>query len=429
MEKIRIKLWLWLKTTMFNATVGLVTLAVHLTANANEVIDLNWALKQSLNSNPVLQAYPYDIRISESNRVQVDQAPLPKLTLELENAAGGGDFNGLSQSDTTVSIGQLLERGNKQQFRQNVAKARTEQLHAEYTIDRLDVLTETARRYYEVLRLQEMTTYYEFYSKQQQQSVNKVQQLARAGSVGQADVSKLQLELAKTQAAQLQLHNKLQLAKHRLTTMWLSSTKFEHATGNLLNTPLIPSHSDISIAIENTPDYLVQQSRLSRAEQQLRLAKANGVTDIDVGIGVRHFAETDDQALVFNIAMPLAYRNPNRGNIAAAQARFERNQQQQDWTRQHLTLTMEDIQQRLSAIQIHTKTIRQQLLPQAQQLVDNTERGYRIGQYSILQWLDAQKTQFQLQRELITSYSQLHLGLLELQRLTGQSFISTKGTE
>ena len=60
------------------------------------------------------------------------------------------------------------------------------------------------------------------------------------------------------------------------------------------------------------------------------------------------------------------------------------------------------------------------LLPRSRKLIEDTRQGYLLGQYSVLQWTDAQAERFVLERELIDLYSAIYLLLLELERITGE---------
>ena len=56
-----------------------------------------------------------------------------------------------------------------------------------------------------------------------------------------------------------------------------------------------------------------------------------------------------------------------------------------------------------------------------------TERGYQLGRYSVLQWVDALRELYALQRELIEARTAIHLNLLELERITGQPLVANVG--
>ena len=393
---------------------------------AKEVLSLPKAFEQTLNFNADLQLFPYQVRSAEASKVQANLKPQAKVTLELENAFGNGDNTGLSQSETTLTLGQIIELGAKRKNRLRTADAKVDQLQKQYDLKRVDVLAETGRRYHDVLRLQSIGDSYNRYIQRAQKALKTIKNLARSGSVGQAHVSKINLEVARAKAAQKQISTQSSQAKRKLAMMWQDPVNFEIVEGDLTKIPTLPSQQQIAVKLETIPLIRLQQSQVELAQQRLQLAKANGTNDIDVGLGVRHLAETDDQALVFQFSMPIGQQNPNRGNILSAQTEYEQSQLQQSLMQKTMRLNLTERQQRLFSDHAHAATL-QQLLPQAEQLLKQTAKGYLHGQYSIMEWVDAQKTQFELEQESINTHSQIYLSLLELERLSGQSLLTLAG--
>ena len=389
-------------------------------------IDLNWALQQTLQKNAALKTYPYHLRISDAEILQAGQRPLPTLGLSIENVLGGGDYSDTKQAEFTLTLGQTLELGGKRESRIAVATAAMQQQQSEYELMRLDVLAETSRRYYQLLRIQLLQHWIKKRSQSEQQALGVIQQRARAGAAKQADVSKMQLRLSRSKAQALKLKGQLILAKSELTAMWLESPSFTTAKGNLLSLPAIPNTTRIneSVAelVNKSPLFMRQQTLQRLSDAEVQLARANGRVNLDVGVGLRHLEESGDQALVFDLSMPIPLSNPNRGRIAAAEANRELSFEQTKITRSQLQLSLLAIQQTLNNHHQHAGFITSKLLPQARQLLADVETGYRKGLYTVLQWVDAQVELFALERELIETHTLMYQQLLELERITGQAF-------
>ena len=389
-------------------------------ALAQEKMTLSRALNQTLQSNPTLQLYPYTVRMSEAGQLQAALRPNPTLNAEVENAFGSGDFNGLSQSAITLTLGQTIELGDKRLSRMNYATANTHNMQAKYELKRLAVLAETSRRYYDILRLQSIGTVYLTRVEQEKKALAVIKKRADAGAAGQADVSKMALRLARSKAQYQRLISALNVAKTRLSTMWLAEPDFKRVAGDIKHSPNLPDVMALNAAIEKTPAFLLQQAQQALMHSQLQLTRANGYSNATVGVGIRYLAETDDQALVFDVSIPLTLQNPNKGKISAANAAFEQSRQQTDIKRAGLKLALTEIQHSLMADTDYAALLNQQLLPQADQLLIDTIKGYQHGRYTVLQWVDAQNEQFELEHELIEIHHQLYLKLLDLEVLTGQ---------
>ncbi|BFM18021.1 TolC family protein [Maricurvus nonylphenolicus] len=394
-------------------------------ANAEATISLQQALQQTLQYNPALQAYPYLIRGAEAERLQASLRPTPTLSLEAENLAGSGDYSGSDEASYTLSLSQVIELGQKRQKRVALASAKERQLQNEYELTRLDTLAETSRRYYQVLRLQALQTSLTERIEREKNALSVIEHRVKAGAVGKADAAKMALRLAQSQARQQQLQLQWQQAKSNLTAMWLAEADFANATGNLLHAPNAPEQEHLLSALQASPAYMQQTALQRLADARLQLAQANGKTDVSVGLGIRQLESSNDQALVFSAAMPLAFSNPNRGRIAAAQAQRQWSQQRSELLQRQLQLSLNQIRQQLQSSLLQIDTLQSQLLPKAQQLLSATQKGYQQGRYSVLQWADAQAELFALKRQNIELHTQAFLQLLELERLTGQA-LNTK---
>lgn len=389
-------------------------------------IDLNWALQQTLEKNAALRTYPYHLRVSDAAILQAEQRPLPTLGISIENVLGNGDFKKSEQAEYTLTLGQTIELGGKRNSRVAVATAAMEKTQSEYQLTRLDVLAETSRRYYQLLRIQLLQSWIDRRKKSEQQALDIIQQRANAGVAKQADVSKIRLRLARSEAKSAQLTGQFALAKGQLAAMWMEAANFTVASGDLLSLPTVPRTTDINQSVvdwvNKSPTFIRQQALQRLADAEVQLARANAKVNMDIGIGLRHLEESGDQALVFDVSMPLAIRNPNRGQIAAAEANKALSSEQMDITRQQLQLSLLAIQQTLASQHQYATLITRELLPQARELLADVKKGYRLGRHTVLEWLDAQAERFNLERELIETHTLMYQQLLELERITGRSF-------
>jgi cobalt-zinc-cadmium efflux system outer membrane protein len=220
------------------------------------------------------------------------------------------------------------------------------------------------------------------------------------------------------------LQHQWQQAKSNLTAMWLAEADFTNATGNLMQAPNAPEQELLLSALQASPAYMQQTALQRLADAHLQLEQAVGSSDVSVGLGIRQLESSNDQALVFSASMPLAFHNPNRGRIAAAQAQREWSQQRSELQQRQLQLSLNQIRQQLRNALLQIDTLQTQLLPKAQQLLSATQEGYQQGRYSVLQWVDAQAELFALKRQNIELHTQASLQLLELERLTGQALNS-----
>ncbi|HET8807630.1 MAG TPA: TolC family protein [Methylophaga sp.] len=387
-------------------------------ANA-QVLTPAVAVEKTLLHSPALQSFPYQQRAIEADVIQAGLKPNPTLHADLENVFGTGNSRFLSGAELTLSLSQLIEMGDKRQQRINVANARMPALQQQYEVQRLDVVAQTLRHFYQALRLDALLEWNQQRIKQEQAALNVIEFRADAGAVGTADVLRMQLRLARSENQQKQLRNERQLAYQKLAANWAGTVDFDALTGELAVLPAVPETATLNEAISQTPAYL-QVHALSRLrEAQISLAEAQAEADITVGAGVRRLEGVNDNALVFSFSMPLQFHNRNQGNIARANAEYQQELQAMQLTVTQIELALAEIRIAMQNNLALSQSLKNDLQPIAKALLDSTAEGYELGQYSVLQWVDAQSELFAVERELIEAQTAVHLQMLELERLTG----------
>lgn len=81
------------------------------------------SVTKTIKNNPELLEYDYKIRAAGALIEQAEFSANPRVSAEIENFAGSGRLEGISNSQLTVSFSQLIELGDKRQLR---VKAATE---------------------------------------------------------------------------------------------------------------------------------------------------------------------------------------------------------------------------------------------------------------------------------------------------------------
>lgn len=389
-----------------------------------EVLTTAKAVEKTLRFSPALQQFPYQQRALEADALQAGLNPNPVLQADLENVFGSGNSRFLAGAELTLSLSQLIEMGDKRQQRIDVANAQVPVLQQQYEVQRMDVVAETLRDYYQALRLDAMLAWNQSRITEQQTAVDVIQRRARAGVVGDADVLRMQLRLSRAENRHQQLRNERELAYQKLAANWLGEVDFTELSGKLAVLPHLPDFSQLVSAIEQTPQYLRVQALSRLRTAQIALAEANAVADITVGAGIRRMEATNDNALVFSFSMPLQINNPNQGNIARANAMYEQELQEVALTNNQVIMALREIHMAMTNNTALVTALKTNLQPVAESLLASTAKGYELGQYGVLQWVDAQTELFAVERDIIEAQTAVHLQYLELERLSGNSLNS-----
>lgn len=384
-------------------------------------IDLPTAVSRTLAANPALQLYPYHVRALEGEAHQAGLTPNPTLHVDLENAFGTGGSRFLVGHDLTLSLSQVIELGQKRDKRVDIIDRKSLAVKHEYEIKRLDVIASMLRDYYQILRLQHLISWNTQRIEVEQVALSVIQRRASAGVVGKADVMRMQLRLAKSQAKHSELKAQHANSLKVLAANWVESPDFSKVSGDLNQTPTAPNMHVLNQAIQSTPDYLLTATQARISESQLALAQAESQANVTVGAGIRRLEATDDNALVFSFSMPLQWQDKNQGNITTAKAVYEESLFNQNLLKMRLEIILGRLHSSMLNNLHQLQLVDTNLRPIANSLLAEVKHGYQLGLYSVLQWVDAQDELFSIEHKRIEAQHAIHLQYLELERLSGSN--------
>lgn len=384
-------------------------------------IDLSVSVQRTLLSSPQLQLYPYHVRQLEAESLQAGLKPNPTVKVELEDAFGTGNNRLLSGYELTLSLGQVLELGDKRNRRVEIVDRKSAQTQSEFELNRLNVVANTMGDFYQVLRLQKLIAWNKMQIASEQAALNIIKRRAKAGVVGQADVMRMQLHLAKSKVMQAGLTAEHGQSLAILAENWAEKPDFEQVEGRLVPLPDLPTVAMLDRALNKMPAYLVSVAQTGVNEARLLLARANSKANVTVSAGIRRTEFNDDVGLVFSLAMPFQVNNRNQGNIASAQTQYQANLAKQDLLLKQFEIALHRIRILMQNNILQLERIETNLQPVATSLLEEVQTGYELGLYNVLQWVDAQDQLFSIQRDVIEAQHAVHLQFLELERLSGNS--------
>lgn len=377
------------------------------------------ALKRTLVQSPGLQLYPYQQRIHDAAAISAGQRPNPELNLELADVLGTGDSTGFKNAELTLSLSQLIELGNKRQQRLELTQWQSKLTAQQYQLDKVDALAATMRTFLQLLHQQALLQWTEQKMATEQHMLEVAKQRAKAGNVTDADVTRLELKVLQSRMEHKSLLAEKQVSLRLLASHWASQPDFKTVSGDLSLLPTLPVLADVLTQLQQAPElqWWLTQSRV--LDSQLQLAKALGQADLTLGAGIRRNEQSNDNAFVLQLSMPLTLENPNRGAVLAGEALAEQTKLQQQQTMQQLQLQTERTYLQLTQLSEHILDYQKAVIPLAQQLLEQMSAGYQQGVFDMTDLLSAQQEILLAKRNVIDLQYTLHLQLLELERLTG----------
>lgn len=388
-------------------------------------LTLRQALALALARNPALAAFSWDVRIGEARILQAGLRPNPEAGVEVEDVLGSGDFQGVREAQTTLALSQLVELGGKRAARVNAAKFARDLAGWDYETRRIEVFTQTAEAFVEVLNLQQRLALTEETVGLAEKAVEAVNKRVEAARTFAVEGTKAQVALASVQIERDQTQRALDAARQRLAANWGNSQpRFERVEGNLESTKSVPDLERLLERLRQNPDLARWATEMSQREANVKLEKARRVPDVTVGGGYRRLSGPEDNAFVAGVSIPLPFFNKNQGNIKEAEYQLAKASDEQRATELRVKTSLGQAWQRLAAAAAEVTALKGKVLPGAQQAFDTVSQYYTEGRLGYLEVLDAQRTLFASRSQYFRALSDYHQAVIAIERLIGEPLVS-----
>lgn len=388
-------------------------------AESSPTLSLQQVISKTMQHNPALLALGYAFD-AQAGRVQ--QAGLksnPELSLAVEDALGSGQFQGMDSAETTLGISWILE-GELRGERVQAEQAQTSVLETERDIQRLDAAASSARLYMLVLSLQARLQQAEQSVALARDVVKTLQQ--RADKTPAAEVARAKVELSRRLLELEDVEHELLVAKRQLVAQWgAMQVEFVRLDGALDQLPKVATYADLKNRLEQHPRLQSFATRERLAASQLALLNAQNKPQWRLSAGVKHLSESDDQALVASVAVPLTLFDRQQGRIKVAQANMAMNRAERDAQQMQMEVALYAAHQELLHSLHIANAYRQDILPALKTALTETRRAYDVGRYSYLEWQAVQREYLDAQSALMETSLAAQWQAIEIERLTGIS--------
>jgi len=388
----------------------------------NPTLSLQQAFTLTLARHPDMRRLPFQQAGLVAEAEVAAQKPAWLAGASLENALGTGDYRGIEDAELTLSLGSVLEPQVRRDARVGIVRSRLAGLDVEAEARRLDLLAEVARRYLDVLSLQEDARALQDMVTQRRNAAVAARRRVTAGASpsavqlgAEAAVARVELELERTRAA-------TQAANRRLALMW-GGDPVESVAGNLLILPVTPDFAPLASLLERTPELRRFAGEARLREARLQLAQSQGRPDMEWQVGLRRLEGSNDWALIGGLSVPLGSQRRAEPAIRAARAELDQLALEREAGELGLRATLVEAHGRL---QVDALTVRQTtdaILPRLERAERAAGNAYRAGALSYLEWPPLQAELLAARRERLAAAPDHHRALVGIQRLTAEPFV------
>lgn len=393
-------------------------------------LTLKQAAAAALAGSPDLKPFAFQ-RQAQSARIDAAALkPAPLFTSELENVLGSGRARGFDAAEATFSLSQLIETGGLRERRIEAARLGIDAIDLQHQSAQLDVLAEVSRQFVHVASDQEQLKLTRLATELAQRTVAEVRRRVQAARSPTVELHRARIVLARAEVEQEHAEHELITSRTRLAALWGAGTAdFGAVAGDLYQLPQDREYEVLSTQLATSPDWLRFATEARQRDADLRLAEARARSPFTVSAGVRRLQEDGDAALVAGLSLPLFGARTAQPAIAEARALRAGVESSAAAAKIKAETRLFELVQELRHSITEAAMLRDQVLPQMEQALRETEYAWQRGRYSTLEWVDAQRERVAVQRALIEAAANAHLFHAEIERLTAAASSVARGEQ
>lgn len=350
-----------------------------------EPVSLAQALTQGAEQSPRIAEAKAKAAAAEARARQAGASPNPELSVEVENFAGTGVFQGLRSTETTLAISQRIELGGKRSARVAVASSERDFAFLSFRAAEADLARDIRIAHAELRAAEDRAVLARENVGQALELARTARVLVEAGRDPPLRQLRAEAGLAEAQAEEARAFGEL-LAARRLLADLIGSNDTE-----LSATPLYDEAAPGALP-PATPSLDEQLAAAERdtAQARIRVARADAVPDVTASGGVRRINDGRETAFVAGFSIPLPFRDRNRGGIEAAQSDALAGEAALAQARLNARRAQHDARMLLGAADARVEALSGPSLAQAEEAVRLARIGYGAGKFGLLELLDAQ---------------------------------------
>jgi len=415
--------------TRFACAIVLLTSSPLVNAAHSQALTMETALRRALVASPRLGAAERDVGIARGQRIQSGALINPTVSYEQDNSFGSGPYRGTRSAESTLQISQLFELWGKRDARMAVGQAGLDAAAIERQAVRLEVLSETAIAFVNVLGLQRRIQILD----EQIEAIDKItpllQRRVEAGASSVAETGRAEVASALVKADRERVKSSLASARRELAVMMGDTAPaFSAVSGRLDASGRPPSFQSVVTAIDANPQLMRWKAVYAQRNAELLLARLKPYPDVNVSVGWRHYNDTGDNAVRLGISVPIPVFDQNQGNILSAQERLAKTRAERAANRNTLIVVAGRAYDSLQGALRELSILRTSGIPKARDAANAISEGYGQGRYSLLEMLDAQASLAQARLREQEAQQNFHVAVATIEGLVGNPFALARGS-
>jgi cobalt-zinc-cadmium efflux system outer membrane protein len=370
----------------------------------NRAFNRQDAIEYTLERHPILKAKKAKIRAVQAELEKLGLLLNPKFDLEIENFAGRGSSSGFGGSEITSEVSMELETFGKRSKRKNVGFLKYKLAMVEFEASQLEVANTVDRAFTTILEFKSMRGISEQNLLRAEKSLEIQKVLLNSGKNSRLDVSRSELALSEAREELIEVRGQERKAILNLSKAMGISSDGMIVTGSLTtsNDPLMKIGE---IEIYKHPLSLKAKILIKIAEAKKTLEEAKRVSNIEVGVGLHHSREMNENSAIAGLSIPLLLFNRNQGNIRASSEYIKEAEEKAIVVENLLKKQLDEIESELLTAREKLTEYDSSTVVTAQQAIADVNEAYAAGKASLFEALDAKRVLYRIEKGRLRAHA------------------------
>lgn len=384
-------------------------------------LSLQQTLGLTLKQHPSLNIFKFRQQALDGEQSMAAQSPSYQLGAELDNFAGNGQFSGFNDSELTVSLSSTIELGGKVDARLGVVKSKRSYTEVQKELQSLELLSETTRRFINLLAAQERVKLAEESLQLAQEAEKVTKRRSTLGATMKAEVQRAKASLIQAQLTLEKERSSQKILSANLSSMWNDQSSGNYtATGNLYNFGRVQSFEQLFLKVENNPSIKQFAAKERLKQSELALIETNNQSNLQWSVGLTRNQSTGDFGFTAGFSMDLFSESRNQGALKTALA--EKNEI--FVSRQTALLRMHDqlfnVYQNRKQSVYTVERLQKEIIPVLAATLKETQQAYQQGRYSYFEYVSARQELIAAKRKLIDAANAALIFGVAIEQLTAE---------
>lgn len=361
--------------------------------------------------------YDAEVQQVEGQVKQAGLGPNTKVYLQSEDLQPWAkNFDFPNQTEDYIYFGQTLEIDGKRGKRVNVARARLDVMKADRTLKINQLTGRVTLAYWNAVSQLRVADLLREDLKAVDEMVRYNKERVDAGAARGVDLLRMQIERDRLAISLEAAERDAQQARLELFRQ-AGIPQTDAPLTDSLETVATMEVREIGSVLEQRPDLTAARAAVRAAEADLRLQRANAIPDADLFAGYKR--NVGDNTAYTGLQFQLPFRNRNQGEIARARAALTATQAQLAALEQQVKTEVQQAQAAYTRQREMVEKTLPDMRQRARQNLQIVSEAYRLGGVDLLRFIDAERTEFDVEVTAMRSMAQLQQAKVQLQLVYG----------